>query len=102
MNRKRSPVGTNEIGAADDEFLHQPNITGEKRFKKNTSSFWSAVASNMTNRLRFNRPDGTLGLILFSPGDKSPGYCHGCPLTGHRDWLKLALIPSSGGQASPP
>jgi hypothetical protein len=31
--------------------------------------------------------------ILFAPGDESPGYCHRCPLTGHQNRFKLALMP---------
>ena len=35
--------------------------------------------------------------ILFAPGDESPGYCHRCPLMGHQNRFKLALMPEGGG-----
>jgi hypothetical protein len=31
--------------------------------------------------------------ILIAPGDESPGYCHRCPLMGHQNRFKLALMP---------
>jgi hypothetical protein len=34
--------------------------------------------------------------ILFAPGDESPGYCHRCPLMGHQNRFKLALMPQGG------
>ena len=36
--------------------------------------------------------------ILFAPGDESPGYCHRCPLMGHQNRFKLALMPGKGGE----
>jgi hypothetical protein len=73
MNESRSPIGTNEIGIRNDEFLHQPIYP--HRFQ---SSRWDFC------------------FILFAPGDESPGYCHRCPLTGHQNRFKLALMPIEG------
>jgi len=34
--------------------------------------------------------------VLFAPGDESPGHCHRCPLMGHQNRFKLALMPLEG------
>ena len=39
-----------------------------------------------------------LWFVLFAPGDESPGYFHGCPLMGHQNRFKLALMPLGGGE----
>jgi len=57
----------------NDEFLHQPIYP--HRFQ---SSRWDFC------------------LILFAPGDESPGYCHRCPLMGHQNRFVLALMPPRG------
>ena len=39
--------------------------------------------------------------ILFAPGDESPGYCHRCPLMGHQNRFKLALMPLAASLEGP-